>query len=229
VKTIGLIGGMSWESSQVYYQSLNQHVKRKLGGLHSAKVILYSVDFAEIEKLQHQGDWGQTAEILAKAASSLEKAGAECVLICTNTMHKVAEMVQNAVKIPLIHIAEATANSISEQGLKSTLLLGTRFTMEEDFYKDALVQNGLDVFIPELADREAIHRVIYDELCLGKVLQDSQQAFLDIIKRFQIRGVQSVILGCTEIGLLVTQDKVSIPVFDTTHIHVEAAIKFALQ
>ena len=229
MKTIGMIGGMSWESTASYYQALNQGIKRELGGLHSAKIALYSVDFAEIERLQHTGEWDETAEILAEAARSVEAAGADFFMICTNTMHKVAEKVEQAVEIPLLHIADATAHKLIEDGIKTVGLLGTKFTMEQDFYKGRLTeQYGIQVLTPEPQDREIIHRVIYEELCLGKVNPQSRQSYLKIIESLYVQGAQAVILGCTEIALLVGQQDTQVPLYDTTAIHSEAAVKQAL-
>ena len=229
MKTIGLLGGMSWESTQSYYQLLNQGIKERLGGLHSAKLILYSVDFAEIEKLQHQGDWQQLGDILAETAKSVERAGADFLLICTNTMHKVADQVAGSIDIPLLHLADATAIEIKKAGLSRVGLLGTRFTMEEDFYTGRLQLQGLDVLIPDESDREVVHRVIYDELCLGSIKSDSRDAYRTIIKELVAKGAEGIILGCTEIAMLVKPEDATVPLFDTTAIHVQAAIDLALQ
>jgi len=229
VKTIGLLGGMSWESTQWYYQAINQGVKKQLGGLHSAKIALYSVDFAEIEKLQIQGDWQKAGEVLAQAALGVEKAGADFLLICTNTMHKVASQIQAKLSIPLLHIADATAEELIKQGVSKVGLLGTAFTMEQDFYKGRLENKyGLEVIIPNQTDRKIVHKVIYDELCLGNIQESSKQDYLKIINGLANQGVQGVILGCTEIGLLVKQTDTSVKLFDTTFIHADAAIKKAL-
>lgn len=229
VKTIGMIGGMSWESTLEYYRIVNQEVKARLGGLHSATCLLYSVNFEEIERLQREDLWGEAGEVLGRAAQSLEKGGADFILICTNTMHKVAEAVQKSVSIPLLHLADATAEKIKKDGLKKIALLGTRFTMEEDFYKGKLVENyGLDVLVPNEPEMAVIHRVIYDELCLGKINSDSRKKYLDVIDRLRGAGAEGVILGCTEIGLLVKQADTDVPLYDTTEIHARAAVEFAL-
>ena len=230
MKTIGLLGGMSWESTLWYYKSLNEGIKQQLGGLHSAKVALYSVDFDEIEKLQMKGDWQTAAQVLANAAIGIEKAGADFLLICTNTMHKVADEVQQAINIPLLHIADATAIQLKAIGVAKVGLLGTAFTMEQDFYKGRLTDaHGLDVIIPTKQDRKLVHRVIYDELCLGKINGDSKQQYLRIIEQLAGQGAEGVILGCTEIGLLVKQSDTKVKLFDTTLIHANSAVKYALQ
>ncbi|HHL32715.1 MAG TPA: aspartate/glutamate racemase family protein [Oceanospirillales bacterium] len=230
MKTIGLLGGMSWESTLWYYKSLNEGIKQQLGGLHSAKVALYSVDFDEIEKLQMKGDWQTAAQVLANAAIGIEKAGADFLLICTNTMHKVADEVQQAINIPLLHIADATAIQLKAIGVAKVGLLGTAFTMEQDFYKGQLTDaHGLDVIIPTKQDRKLVHRVIYDELCLGKINGDSKQQYLRIIEQLAGQGAEGVILGCTEIGLLVKQSDTKVKLFDTTLIHANSAVKYALQ
>lgn len=229
MKTIGLLGGMSWESTVSYYRFLNEAVKTRLGGLHSAQVLLYSVDFDPIEKLQHEGEWEKTADILAKAAKQLEMGGADFLLIGTNTMHKVAPQIEAALSIPLLHIADATAAMLNEHGVKTVGLLGTAFTMEQDFYKGRLSERfNLDVIIPDASERSAIHRIIYEELCLGVINTDSRQLYLDIIERLAQTGCEAVILGCTEIALLVGDEQSSIPMFDTTRIHAEAAVEWAL-
>lgn len=230
MKTIGLIGGMSWESSVEYYHIINETVKAKLGGLHSAKSMMYSVDFAEVEILQHQGRWMEAAKMLVEAAKNLENGGADFIVLCTNTMHKVAEDIQASVKIPLLHIADATAQRVKDSGIQKIGLLGTRFTMEEEFYKGRLSQNyGLDVSVPNAQAREMIHRVIYDELVLGKIEQRSKEQYIGIIEQMVSQGVEGVILGCTEIGLLVHQENSRVPLFDTTRIHAEAAVEYALK
>jgi aspartate racemase len=230
MKTIGLIGGMSWESSAEYYRIINETTKARLGGLHSAKSILYSVDFAKIETLQHQGGWEETARILSHAAKSLETAGAEFIILCTNTMHKVAGEIEANIRIPLLHIADATARIIRAQGLRRIGLLGTRFTMEEDFYKGSLTQkHGLEVLVPDLCDREIVHRVIYEELCVGHINQASRQQFVTIMERLAGAGAEGIILGCTEIGLLVKEGDSPVPLFDTTRLHAEAAVSYALE
>lgn len=228
MKTIGMLGGMSWESTQSYYRALNEGVKAKLGGLHSAKIVLYSVDFAEIETLQHQGDWDQTAEILTQAALSIQKAGADFLLICTNTMHKVAPQIQQAINIPVLHIADATAGVLSNDGINCVGLLGTQFTMEQDFYKARLAATGIEVLIPEDEERTLIHQVIYEELCLGTVNPASKAKYLDIVSSLAARGAQAVILGCTEIALLIGQQDTNVPLYDTTAIHAEQAVALAL-
>jgi aspartate racemase len=229
MKTIGLIGGMSWESSIEYYRIINETVRDKLGGLHSAKSVMISVDFAEIEALQHEGRWDEAANLLIAAAQNLEKTGADFVLICTNTMHKLADEVQKHIHVPLFHIADATAQRIKAQGLKKIGLLGTRFTMEEDFYKDRLIEkHGLEVVIPTKGERGIVHRVIYDELCLGKIKRDSKEEYIRIMEHLVAEGAEGIILGCTEISLLVGQEDSSVPLFDTTRIHAVAAVEFAL-
>lgn len=229
MKTIGLIGGMSWESTISYYSIINECIKEKLGGLHSAKIILYSVEFDEIEKCQSSGQWDKSGEILGDAARKLEASGADVVLICTNTMHKVFDQVQKMVKVPLLHIAEATASELKKTGVKKTALLGTRYTMKEDFYKSKLVERGLEVVIPNEDDMSFINHVIFDELCLGKIYEDSQKEFCRIISDFKKNGAEAVILGCTEIGLLVKQEMSVLPVFDTTVIHATKAAEIALE
>jgi len=230
MKTIGLIGGMSWESSIEYYRIINERTKSILGGLHSAKSLMVSVDFAEVEVLQHQGRWAEAADLLVNAAKDLENGGADFILLCTNTMHKVAEEIQAGVQIPLLHIADATAQRVKEAGIQKVGLLGTRFTMEEEFYKGRLSQHyGLEVSVPEAEAREMIHHVIYEELVLGKIEQDSKAQYLAVIEQMVREGVEGVILGCTEIGLLVQQEDCRVPLFDTTRIHAEAAVDHALK
>lgn len=230
IKTIGLIGGMSWESSIEYYRIINEQVNEKLGGLHSAKSLMYSVDFDEIEKLQHQGNWNEATKLMIDAAQRLEKGGADFVVICTNTMHKMADDVQNSIKIPLLHIADATAEKIKAQGLKKVGLLGTRFTMEEQFYKGRLINKyGLEVLIPDEEDRKMVHDVIYHELCLGKIYQPSKDQFIRIINELVDNGAEAVILGCTEIPLLVKQEDIKVLLFDTTRIHAESAVEYSLK
>lgn len=229
MKTIGMLGGMSWESTVSYYKALNEGIKRELGGLHSAKICLYSVDFEPIEKLQHQGLWGETADILAKAAKSVELAGADFLLICTNTMHKVAQEIGEAIAIPILHIADATAGQLRVKNVQKTGLLGTRFTMEQDFYRGRLIDNfGIDVIIPEEKQREDVHDIIYNELCLGIVRDESRDRYLEIINELAEQGAEAVILGCTEIALLVDQSHTSVPLYDTTEIHAAEAVKVAL-
>ena len=230
MKTVGLLGGMSWESTVGYYRVINEGVKAQLGGLHSAKIALYSVDFEPIEKLQHQGDWDGTAAILSDAARNVQAAGAEVLLICTNTMHKVAPQVEDAIDIPILHIADATAEVLLDQGIKTVGLLGTGFTMEQDFYKGRLSEKyGLNVLIPNQSDRSIVHRVIYDELCLGKIESDSKNEYLRVIQALADDGAEAVILGCTEIGMLVQQDDTEVPLLDTTAIHAQKAVEFALK
>ena len=228
MKTIGLLGGMSWESTLWYYKTLNQGIQQKLGGLHSAKIAMYSVDFDEIEKLQMAGDWQSAAKILSDAAIGIEKAGADFLLICTNTMHKVAPEIQNKINIPLLHIADATAESLISQGIKKIGLLGTAFTMEQDFYKGRLENKyNLQVITPNKPDRAIIHKIIYDELCLGKIKETSKQQYLRIIQQLSDQGAQGVILGCTEIGLLVKQTDTQVKLFDTALLHVNSAVNQA--
>ncbi|WP_340112148.1 aspartate/glutamate racemase family protein [Maribellus mangrovi] len=230
MKKIGLIGGMSWESTQVYYQLINEMVNKKLGGFHSAKCVLESVDFAEIEELQHKDDWKTLAEIMVEAALNLEKAGAELAVLCTNTMHLCSEEIRQSTGIPFLHIAEATGTVIQKQNIKKVLLLGTRFTMEKDFYKHILDEDfGIETLIPNKQDREAVHRIIYDELVHGNIKTESKQIYQAIIDKAVKAGAQGVILGCTEIPLLIQSGDVSVPVFDTTRIHATSAVEFALK
>jgi len=229
MKTIGLIGGMSWESSIEYYRIINETVRKKIGGLHSAKSIMYSVDFAEIEALQHHGKWDEATELMIAAAEHVEKGGAEFVIICTNTMHKMADEVQRHIRVPLLHIADATADKIKAVGMRKIGLLGTKFTMEEDFYKGRLTEkHGLEVLIPTGQDREMVHRVIYDELCVGEVKQRSKEQYLRIMDDLLRNGSEGIILGCTEISLLVRDEDSRVPLFDTTMIHAVAAVEYAL-
>lgn len=229
MKTIGLIGGMSWESTLEYYRLLNEGVKSRLGGYHSARCLLYSVDFAEIEALQRAEEWGRMAEMLADAARRLEGGGADFLLLCTNTMHRVADEIQAAVHIPLLHIADAAGQAIRAAGLQHVGLLGTRFTMEQDFYAGRLKrQFGLQVSIPASEERELVHRVIFDELCLGKIEAASRERYRQIMAELAGNGAQGIILGCTEIGLLVSAADSGVPLFDTTRLHAEAALKEAL-
>jgi aspartate racemase len=229
LKIIGLIGGMSWESTVPYYRQINETVKEQLGGLHSAKIILYSVDFHEIERLQHDGDWKAAAAILADAARALERAGADFMVLCTNTMHKVATEIEAAVEIPLFHIADPTAEEITQAGFSTVGLLGTRFTMEQDFYKERLqARHGLQVLIPTEDDREVVHRIIYEELCLGKVRAESRTEYRRVMAQLIRQGAQAIILGCTEISLLVTQQDSAVCLFDTTAIHARKAARWAL-
>ena len=230
MKVIGLIGGMSWESSMEYYRLINQGIKEKLGGLHSCKCLMYSVDFAEIETLQHQGKWDEASMMMIDAAERLERGGASFIVICTNTMHKMADDVQKSVKIPLLHIADAAAEKIKELGLGKVGLLGTRFTMEQDFYRGRLKSIfGIDVVIPNKTDRQVIHDIIYNELCLGEIKDVSRKKYSEIINKLAASGAEGIILGCTEIPLLVRQEDCEVPLFDTTSIHAEAAVIFALQ
>ncbi|WP_421307039.1 aspartate/glutamate racemase family protein [Aeromonas veronii] len=229
MKCIGLLGGMSWKSTVSYYQALNRGVRAKLGGLHSARVLLNSVDFAEIERLQHVGDWPATARLLAAEARKLQDGGADFLLIGTNTMHKVAPEIEAAIDIPLLHIADATARRLQADGIKRVGLLGTRFTMEQDFYKGRLQTNfGLEVLVPAEAERERVHRIIYDELCLGEIRDASRAEYLAIIAGLAAAGAEAVILGCTEIALLVGEAQATVPLYDTTAIHAEAAVTLAL-
>ena len=229
MKTIGLLGGMSWESTVSYYQAINKGVKEKLGGLHSAKICLYSVDFDEIEKLQHQGNWQQTAVILSKAAQSIQAGGADFLLICTNTMHKVADEIQKNISIPLLHIADATAQKLMADGIIKVGLLGTRFTMDQDFYKGRLTEKfGIDVIVPNQVDQTTVHDIIYKELCLGNIQDNSRQQYLAIIDKLRSQGAQAVILGCTEIALLVQQKNTHVKLYDTTEIHAASAVERAL-
>lgn len=229
MRTIGLIGGMSWESSAEYYRIVNETVKARLGGLHSAQVLLYSVDFAAIEELQHAGEWDRAADILVDAARRLERGGADFIVLCTNTMHKVADQIAGAVAIPFVHIADPTAAQIKAAGFTTIGLLGTRFTMEQDFYRGRLTgQHGLTVLVPDDADRAVIHRVIYEELCLGVIRDDSRDAYRAIMARLVEQGAQAIILGCTEIMLLVGEGDATVPLFDTTRLHAETAAALAL-
>ena len=229
MKTIGMIGGMSWESSLEYYRIVNEEIHERLGGVHSAKCLMLSVDFAEVEEQQRQGKWGEATLDMIYAAQALERAGADFVIICTNTMHKMADEVQSSIHIPLLHIADAPAQEILKQGFTKVGLLGTRFTMEEPFYKDRLADKfSLEVVIPEVSDREIIHRVIYDELVVGKILPESREQYKRIITNLQKQGCQGIILGCTEIGLLVKPEDCSLPLYDTTLLHARAAVDFAL-
>lgn len=229
VKTIGLLGGMSWESTELYYRLINENVRNTLGGLHSAPIAMVSVDFEEIEELQHAGDWERLARILAGKARQVESAGADFLLICTNTMHKVANEVSDAIGIPLLHIADATADRIRSDGLSTVGLLGTRFTMEQGFYKDRLAERGLKVIVPSRADRDLVHRVIYDELCLGRIEEQSRNEFVAVIARMAESGAEAVIQGCTEIGLLVNDAHTDVRLYDTTQIHAEKAVEAALR
>lgn len=228
MKTLGLLGGMSFESTIPYYRLINQRVQQQLGGLHSARLLMYSVDFHDIEQLQRRGDWQQAGQLLADAASALQRAGADGLVLCTNTMHKVAAAIEQATPLPLLHIADATAQQICSQGLQRIGLLGTRFTMEQDFYKARLAAQGIEVLIPDLPGRDLVHQVIYDELCLGQIKPDSRLAYQRIIAGLVRSGAEGVILGCTEIGLLVQPEDATVPLFDTTAIHARAAADWML-
>lgn len=230
MKTIGLIGGMSWESSLLYYKIINELVKEELGELHSAKCLMYSVDFQEIKILQHAGKWDEATNIMIDIAKRLEIGGAEFIIICTNTMHKMAKEIEESVSIPLLHIADATANRIVDDGVKKVALLGTAFTMEQDFYKGRLIEDfNLEVIVPNEEERKIVHEIIYNELCLGIINEKSKEVYLKIIDNMIKHGAEAVILGCTEITLLITQENCSIPVYDTTRIHAESAVDFALR
>lgn len=229
MKTIGLIGGMSWESTVTYYQLINETVKKELGGLHSAKILLYSVDFAEIEEYQAKGQWDKSGEILGQVAANLEQAGADFIVICTNTMHKVVPQIQKKIRIPVLHIAEATAEVLKQKGIDKVGLLGTKYTMTQNFYKNKLLDAGIEVVIPDACGVETVNDVIYQELCLGVIREDSKQKFVQIIEKLREDGAQGVILGCTEIGLLIRQADTSLPVFDTTQIHAERAAIYAME
>ena len=229
MKTIGLIGGMSWESTVPYYRQINETVREQLGGLHSARLVLYSVDFQEIARLQHAGEWAAAGAALAQAARSLEAAGADFLVLCTNTMHKVAADIEAAVAIPLFHIADPTAGEIKQAGYTRVGLLGTRFTMEQDFYRERLRQrHGLDVLVPTPPEREQVHRIIYEELCLGRILPASRAVYRSVMTELVRRGAQAIILGCTEISLLVDATDATVPLFDTTAIHARKAAEWAL-
>jgi aspartate racemase len=230
MKTLGLIGGMSWESTVPYYRSINETVKARLGGLHSAKLVLYSVDFAEVERLQHAGDWDAAGRLLADAARALQAAGAELLVLCTNTMHTVADAIEAAVSIPLLHIADPTAAAVHAAGHTRVGLLGTRFTMEQSFYRERLeTRYGLNVLLPHAPDRETVHRIIYEELCLGRIEDGSRQAYRRVMDALVERGAQAIILGCTEISLLVSQADATVPLFDTTTLHATGAAEAALR
>lgn len=229
MQTIGLIGGMSWESSALYYRWINEGVRDRLGGLHSARIVLVSVDFAGIEQLQHAGRWEEAGEVLAGAARSVERGGADLLLLCTNTMHRVADDIAAAVQIPMLHIADATAEAILAAGLRRVGLLGTSFTMEQAFYRGRLTdRHGLDVLVPDEAARRVVHEVIYDELCLGQVRSESREAYRQIMAGLVERGAEAIILGCTEITMLVGPEDATVPLFDTTIIHAQAAVTAAL-
>ncbi|MET4695213.1 aspartate/glutamate racemase family protein [Endozoicomonas lisbonensis] len=229
MKTIGMLGGMSWESTTSYYRAINEGIKNSLGGLNSAKISLYSVNFDEIEKLQHQGKWSETATILSNAALSIQAGGADFLIICTNTMHKVAPEIEQSISIPLLHIADATAEELTRDNVKKVGLLGTQFTMEQDFYKGRLIEKfGIDVIVPNNEQQKIIHDIIYSELCLGKVKDSSRQKYLEIINQLYDQGAEAVILGCTEIALLIQQKHTSVALYDTTEIHAAQAVKLAI-
>jgi aspartate racemase len=229
MKVIGLIGGMSWESSVEYYRIMNEEVKRRLGGLHSARCLLYSVDFEEIERYQSEGDWKKAGETLGDVARSLEKGGADFIVICTNTMHKVIGDIQKKIRIPILHIADAAANQIKKQGINSVGLLGTKYTMEQDFYKSRLESNRIKVMVPNDNEREIVNKVIYEELCLGKVQQKSRDYYKKVIRGLIETGAEGIILGCTEIGLLIKPEDSEVPLFDTTYIHALEAVNMSLR
>lgn len=229
MKTIGLIGGMSWESTISYYRIINEEVKNRLGGLHSAKIVLYSVEFDEIEKCQSNGEWEKSGDILGNAAKAVESAGADFLLICTNTMHKVVPQIASMIDIPIIHIADATADELEKNNTRSIGLLGTKYTMTQDFYKQRLIDRGIRVLIPDEGDIETVNTVIFDELCVGKISDVSREKLKEIITKLKCKGAEGVILGCTEIGLLIHQSDVDIPVFDTTVIHARKAAELAIE
>ena len=229
MKTIGLIGGMSWESTIPYYRIINEEVKNRLGGLHSAKIVLYSVEFDEIEKCQSNGEWEKSGDILGNAAKAVESAGADFLLICTNTMHKVVPQIASMIDIPIIHIADATADELEKNSTRSIGLLGTKYTMTQDFYKQRLIDRGISVLIPDEGDIETVNTVIFDELCVGKISDVSREKLKEIITKLKCKGAEGVILGCTEIGLLIHQSDVDIPVFDTTVIHARKAAELAIE
>lgn len=230
MKTVGMLGGMSWESTSSYYTAINEGIKASLGGLHSAKICMVSVDFHEVEVLQSQGNWDEAAELLAQASLSVQAGGADFLLICTNTMHKVAPQIEASLTIPILHIADATALELKSNGIARVGLLGTRFTMEQDFYKGRLSeQHGIEVLVPDENDRSTVHDIIYNELCLGEVKPESKAAYVEIINTLHAQGAQAVILGCTEIALLVQQHDTHVPLYDTTEIHAMAAVNYALK
>jgi aspartate racemase len=228
MRTIGLIGGMSWESTAIYYRLANELVRDRLGGLHSARVVMTSVDFAEIEELQASGEWDRAGRLLAAEAVRLEDAGADLLVLCTNTMHKVADHIEAATSLPLIHLGDVTADAVRAAGLDTVALLGTAFTMSQDFYRGRLESHGLRVLVPDEADQQLVHRVIYDELCLGQVREESRRAYVDVVDRLLAQGAEGVILGCTEIELLLRPEDLDVPSFPTTRLHVEAAVEQAL-
>jgi aspartate racemase len=229
MKTIGLIGGMSWESSAEYYRLINEGIQQRLGGVHSSKSVMVSVDFADIERMQHEGRWAEACQAMVAAARAVEQAGADFIILCTNTMHRDADSIRFATHIPFLHIADATGERVRQAGLHTVGLLGTRFTMEEAFYKDRLVDSfGLEVIIPEAKERKIIHRIIYDELVIGRIVPASREEYKQIIEAMVEQGAEGIILGCTEIGLLIHSEDSRVPLFDTTRIHAEAAVEFAL-
>jgi aspartate racemase len=229
MKTIGLIGGMSWESTSEYYRILNEEIKSRLGGLHSAKCLINSVDFEEIERFQSNGDWDGAGEVLGNAAYSLQKGGADFIIICTNTMHKVVEKIKENINIPVLHIADTTAKEIKRKGIQTIGLLGTKYTMEQDFYKSRIEENNIKVIVPVEKNREKINEIIYTELCLGKITSQSREYYKRVIEELVQKGAQGIILGCTEIGLLIKQEDVVVPIFDTTFIHTIEAVNVALE
>lgn len=229
MRTIGLIGGMSWESSAEYYRLINQQVRDRLGPLRSAQLLMYSVDFGPVEQAQHAGRWDDTALILEDAARRLHAGGADCIVLCTNTMHRVAARIEAAVPVPFLHIADAAGEAAVEAGTLTVGLLGTAFTMEQDFLKDRLKARGLDVLVPDADERQAVHRIIYDELCVGVISEASRKVYLQVIESLAARGAQAIILGCTEIGLLIKPEHTHLPLLDTTELHARAAVAFALQ
>ncbi|GAA2069277.1 aspartate/glutamate racemase family protein [Aeromicrobium halocynthiae] len=228
MRTIGLLGGMSWESSALYYRLVNEGVRERLGGLHSARCVLASLDFAVIEGLQASGDWDRAGELLATEARGLASAGADCIVLCTNTMHKVARHIEDAVDIPLLHLVDVTGDAVRAAGLDHVALLGTRFTMEEPFYRERMELRGVTTVVPDEAGRDLVHRVIYDELILGRVLEDSRRAFRTVIERLASRGAQGVVLGCTEIEMLVSPEDSPLPVFASTRLHAASAVAYSL-
>ncbi len=229
MRRIGLIGGMSWESTDLYYQQINRAIQQRLGGLHSAKIILTSVDFAEIEELQRKGDWEEAGDYLAYEAQILEKADADCVVLCTNTMHKISDQIEAAISIPLLHIADAVATVIKKQNIKKVGFLGTAFTMEQDFYKARLQAEGIEVIVPEAKERKIVHDVIFTELCCGIIKNESREKYINIANQLIAEGAEGIILGCTEICLLIGDVELAVPTFDTTAIHVQAAVDFVLE
>ncbi|WP_417317437.1 aspartate/glutamate racemase family protein [Emcibacter sp.] len=229
MKTVGLIGGLSWESTATYYKLMNRIAAERLGGIHSARLLMWSFDFAEVAELQAAGDWDRLHDLMIQAGRTLQDGGADLLIICTNTMHKCVDLMEEALYVPVLHICDVTAREIRRQGCSAPILLGTRYTMEQDFYKERLARNGVKAVIPAKQDRDEVHRIIYDELCQGKILPSSKQAYLDIIGRMAGEGADGVILGCTEIGLLIDQEDLAIPVFDTTILHARAAMDRAME